>query len=147
SAGYRLVVDTTRSGYTDLSTHLHSEWTFQSGHQSGGARVALPLFVVRPVPVLPDNAAPAGQSVEIPLEVSYQPGATAHALRTLAAEVSYDDGTTWQPATVRQDGGQYRAALAQPNTSGYVSLRLSAVDTAGVSYNLVLIRAYRLRTR
>jgi hypothetical protein len=146
-AQYRLETDTTRSGYTDLTTRQHAAWTFHSGHVRSSGRVPLPLFVVRPVPVLHDNALPAGQRVVIPLDVQYQPGATAHPLRTLTTEVSYDDGRTWQPTTVRDHNGRWTAVVAHPDTTGYVSLRLSATDTAGVSFNLTVIHAYRLRAR
>ncbi len=141
---YRLVAEATRSGYTDLSTSIRCEWTFPSGHGPDGVFTALPVFVVRPTPELANNSARAGTPLEVPLQVSYQPGAPAGSVRSMSVAVSTDDGTTWQPAAAHNGPAGWSVTLVQPRAAGYVSLRISAVDFGGNSVEEMIIHAYRL---
>ena len=60
--------------------------------------------------------------------------------------VSYDDGATWQQATVRPTGNEaFEATYRHPAHGEYVSLKVSASDGAGNSIEQLLIHAYRLR--
>jgi hypothetical protein len=59
--------------------------------------------------------------------------------------VSFDEGKTWQPATVRAAAaGRYVAIFTAPATARYVALRTSAADTAGDSVQETLPRAYQI---
>jgi hypothetical protein len=141
AADYRLEMSAERSGPATLSTRVSVAWTFRSAHVSGDAAARLPLSTVRFAPrVDEENAAPSGQTVTVPVSVVAQPDSAAGANRSLAVEVSYDDGATWAPAPVA--AGQ--ATLTHPARDGYVSLRATAVDSAGNTVTQTVIRAYKL---
>lgn len=142
-ATYRLAATVTRAAPHTLSTSVTASWTFRSQHVSGGTPRRLPLSVVRFSPKLDDlNSAPAGRLFDIPLDVQRQPGAPAGRLRRVTVQVSYDDGTTWQPALVRGSGSHRVATVRHPSTAGYASLRVSATDTTGETVTQAVIRAY-----
>ncbi len=141
---YQLVVTANRSGFTDLSTSIRTVWTFRSGHVPDTSFVAVPAFATVVTPELAANAAPAGERFEIPVAVQYQPGTPARSIRSMAVAVSYDDGRTWQPAQVRRDSTGWTATVSHPRTGSYVSVRITATDSAGTSVEQTLIHAYRL---
>ncbi len=140
-APYRLEVSAARSAPFRLSTRISGTWTFRSA--SGDAR--LPLSTVRFSPRLDDhNAAPAGRAFDIPLTVERQKGSAATRNKALRAEVSYDDGQTWQAAAVRGSGDRRTMRVSHPATAGFVSLRVRATDTAGNTAVQTVIRAYAI---
>ncbi|TMR94405.1 S8 family serine peptidase [Nonomuraea basaltis] len=74
----------------------------------------------------------------------------APAVTRARVEYSVDDGATWRDASrVRKVGdGRFRVELTHPplaQTSGYVSLRVTAPDTAGGAVTQTIDRAYALR--
>ncbi|PZF91692.1 S8 family peptidase [Micromonospora deserti] len=144
-AAYRLVVDAKRNAPVTLSTRTRMEWTFRSGHVDGDVGARLSTSVVRFTPRLTaGQSAPAGVTFEIPLTVQRQPDSTAKPVRTLSVDVSYDDGATWTPATVRRHGERGAATVRHPAGAGYVSLRATATDKAGNTVTQTVVRAYRL---
>jgi subtilisin family serine protease len=127
---YRLNVDSARAASFGLSTHVTADWTFT--HPAAAAH----LTAVRMAPALDaTGTAPAGQSFTIPITAD----ATAVTL-----QVSYDDGTTWQPATVTRTGtGTFRATIHHPAIPGYVSLKVHAAGgTATLTETIV--HAYQI---
>lgn len=80
----------------------------------------------------------------MPVTVLRQPGAAWARLADLYAEVSYDDGLTWQPVPVTRTGDDALLRLTHPAAVGYVSLRALAGDSAGNTVEQTNIRAYRL---
>lgn len=113
-----------------MSTHVTADWTFTD------PAAAAHLPAVRMAPALDAaGTAPAGQAFTIPMTAD----ATAVTL-----EVSYDDGTTWQPATVTRTGtGTFSAAVEDPATPGYASVKVHATGgTAAVTETVV--HAYRI---
>ncbi|MGV9215631.1 S8 family serine peptidase [Micromonospora sp. RB23] len=145
AANYRLEVSAKRS-FTDLSTEVSAAWTFRSGHVPGDDYRYLPVSAIRFTPPLgPDNAARAGTSLVIPVQVQRQPGAPASRLTGLSVDVSYDGGRTWQPARVRHGGHGWTATVRHPAGPGYASLRATARDAAGNTVTQRVIQAYRLR--
>ncbi|MFC0528016.1 S8 family serine peptidase [Phytohabitans kaempferiae] len=145
-AGYRLEVADTRS-VGDLTTEVRGVWTFRSGHVPGEDVVAkLPLSVVRFAPRLDaDNAAPAGRRYEIPVTVQRQPGAPDGKVTSLTVDVSYDDGKSWQRASLRRGGDGWVASVRHPGAAGFVSLRAASTDSGGNTVTQTVVRAYRLR--
>ncbi|WP_435208648.1 S8 family serine peptidase [Micromonospora sp. bgisy143] len=145
AATYRLEVSAKRS-FTDLSTEVGAAWTFRSGHVPGDDHRYLPVSAIWFTPPLGrDNAAPAGTSLVIPVQVQRQPGAPAARLTGLSVDVSYDGGRTWQPARVRHGGHGWTATVRHPAGPGYASLRATARDAAGNTVTQRIIQAYRLR--
>jgi hypothetical protein len=137
-AGYRLVCEVTRvADWWPLSTKVSAAWTFRSSAADNGK--PLPLLTVRFSPEVDlRNTAPGNEEFAIPVEVERQAGSAAVA--SLAVEVSYDDGASWQPAPVTAG----KARVRHP-ASGYVSLRAKAADDAGSTVQLTINRAYQLR--
>ncbi len=145
SANYRLETSATRSN-SDLSTRVDAAWTFQSGHVNGDDWVSLPVAAVRFTPKLSGgSSAPANRLFEIPVTVEYQRGVSGLRVKQLTVEVSYDDGRTWQAASVRAGKQGWIARVKHPKGSGYVSLRAKATDTAGNTVTQSIIHAYQLK--
>lgn len=143
-AGYRLRIDAQRGKPADLAIRTIVEWTFRSGG-SPGRTTRLPTSVVRFTPALDDHqTAPAGATVRFPVQVHRQPGTAGGPVRSLAVDVSYDDGKTWRRAEVTRIGDGGLVALHHPQSIGYVSLRAAATDNAGNTVEQTVIRAYRL---
>lgn len=94
-----------------------------------------------------DNTARHGGLARIGVNVYHQFGAETAPLTGVQVEVSYDRGTTWQPAAVRPQGdGRYEVSYPQEceHTDCAISLRTQARDEAGNRTEQVLIDAYAL---
>ncbi|MCX5588978.1 S8 family peptidase [Streptomyces erythrochromogenes] len=147
---YRAVLDAERPGdLFRLSTRTHTEWTFLSD------TVDSDFF--EPFPVLNldyglesdlhgDVKADATQKITLK-PVSMGAGTVPGTVTTVALDVSYDDGATWQKVTVSKgaDGrwtGSFRTAK---KSGGFVSVRASARTDSGFSVKNEIIRAYGLR--
>ena len=136
-----------------LSTQTRSAWTFRSA-QTPDVQ-PLPLIDVDYVDVRkagtnrsaldPTNAAARNARVELVLAATHQQGSIAPAVRQMSVEVSYDDGATWEEASVEGGRGNFVASYRHAAAGDYVSLRIHARDTAGGRLEQTLIRAYRLR--
>jgi hypothetical protein len=141
---YRVTVTGTRGAPFTLSTHNTATWTFRSGHVGGEQPRSLPLSAIRFTPKLDQqNKAPADCAFTIPIQVQSQPGSDAGRTRTLTAEVSFDDGKTWQKAKVIRHGDGGAVVLRHPKGSGFVSLKAAATDSRGNTVEQTIIRAYR----
>ncbi|WBB67845.1 S8 family serine peptidase [Micromonospora sp. WMMD812] len=138
-ATYRLEATVARGAPDTLSTSVSVAWTFTSAHTTKPER--LPLTTARPTPVLDDtNTARAGRAMTIPVALDRQAGSTAAPNRTLGVSASFDDGRTWVPLPVVRGV----ALIAHPRRPGFVSLRLTAADTAGNTVTQTILRAYRI---
>ncbi|MBP2474390.1 subtilisin family serine protease [Crossiella equi] len=128
-----------------------SAWTFRNRRAEPGKAVPLPVFQARwSLDLGLDNAAPADAVFGLALRAATQPGAPAVRAASVRAEVSYNDGGTWQRVDLRVQGadGGYAGAVQHPrkaDSSGFVSLRVHAEDVDGNSVEQTLIRAYALR--
>jgi hypothetical protein len=74
--------------------------------------------------------------------VGHLQAATASAVTTVSASVSFDGGKTWHPAAVTGTGGSYTAAFTAP-AGAKVTLRTAAADAAGGSVTETIISAYQ----
>jgi subtilisin family serine protease len=147
SAEYTLRSTANRAEWTGarLSTVISAEWTFRSAHVDGSVPADIPLLAVRFAPNLDDhNEAPAGKRFTFPVVVERNGGAVGR-VDTPAVEVSYDDGATWQRATVKRDHGRWKATVQHPATAEFVSLRANVADPDGNSQQVTIIRAYALK--
>ena len=128
-----------------LSSQIDVEWTFASEHSDAPAPVALPMPALRFAPNLDGhNAAPAGKRFTIPMYVQRNGTGEVGQVNTPAVEVSYDDGTTWQPAKVACDGGNWKATVNHPAGATFASLRSTVTDLDGNTERQTIIRAYAL---
>lgn len=142
AGNYRLDIAADRGAPATLSTSVKTSWTFRSEHTDDSVPTRLPLSAILFAPVLDAyNSAPGGRLFAVPVTVQRQAGSAAGAVASLTVEASYDDGASWRPAAVA--GGI--AVLSHPAGGGFVSLRGTAVDTAGNTVTQTVIHAYRLR--
>jgi len=80
----------------------------------------------------------------IGISVGHLQLASAARVTGVHAQVSFDGGASWQPASVtRPGGGQFRAAFAAP-AGAFVTLRVTATDAAGGSIGETIQRAYKI---
>jgi len=155
SSRYRLVSDVANSGsIVGLTTNAHTEWTFGSTTVAQGSKI-LPLLDVDYSDITDarsghsaldlSNTARLGQRVSLDLTVAHQPGATAGPIRSLTVEMSTDQGTTWQPTSIRNlHNGHYRATYTHPYKGQSVSLRIHSTDTDNNTITQTLTDAYHL---
>jgi hypothetical protein len=91
-----------------------------------------------------DGTAPAGAQA-VGLTIGHQELGATPAITSASAAVSFDDGATWQPASVAGSGGT-RSAVFDAPAGSYVSLRVTAHDAAGGSITETIKRAYATAT-
>jgi hypothetical protein len=150
-ATYRveLDMDEGRPGWR-IGTESHSAWTFRSARPTAPGWPSVDaVTAVWDLALDLNNAAPAGRSFPVKLNVGHQPGAQAIPIKTVKAWASYDDGGTWKkiPVFVAADGS-YVGSVKHPklnDTTGFVALRFDVTDEAGGRFEQTLYRAYALR--
>ncbi|MGE5335331.1 MAG: hypothetical protein ACM3N4_11570 [Nitrososphaerota archaeon] len=95
-----------------------------------------------------DDVVPAHGPASVDVTVSHQRGAANTPISSFSAQVSYDDGKTWQDVPATDSGnGVYHLQYTQPaldQTSGFASLRIHAADDAGSALDQTITRAYPL---
>ncbi len=147
-AQYRLVADVERDpARWHTSVKTHTEWTFWSEYQY--KQEPLP-FIQLDYNVDTDLAgnARAGQSTELELSASHILGATKDIgkIEGASLQVSFDEGKTWEAATLTPKGEGWVANIQHPHKPGtFVSLKASAWDDAGNRIDQEIIKAYGLK--
>ncbi|MEU5343118.1 S8 family serine peptidase [Streptomyces sp. NPDC020766] len=138
-SAYKLTVDASRDpAVYPVSTRVRTEWTFRSATTPEDDTTPLPLSVIRFSPDLSlSSTAKAGKRFKVPFTV--QGAAAGQRPAKLAFEVSYDEGTTWQPT--KAVGGAH-LSLKHPAKAGSVSLRAKLTDKAGNTVVQTIERAY-----
>jgi len=161
----RFVLDATRKGKGNtypLSTSSQTVWTWHSardthstvpaGWECGSLLTGSPSrhCVVQPMMTLgyqvaglslAGKAKPGSQSLD--LFAGHLQAATQAAITSAQVQVSFDDGATWQPASVTPAGaGHYQATFTAPPSS-FVTLRVTAQDAAGGEITETILRGYQ----
>ena len=157
----RVVLGATRTGklYT-LSTRTQTSWTWRSAPATGTVPAGWACqWALRtgptgrdctPQPLMTLNYNVAGLNLTgtapaepetVGLHVGHMALTHGAKVTSLTAQVSFDDGKTWQPATVTGSGGSYQATFIAPADS-FVSLRITASDAAGGQISETITRAY-----
>jgi hypothetical protein len=136
-AEYRIEYDVdNRAPWARLSTDTRTVWTFSS--RPSDAIVTQPLLTVGWDAKVDLRNRLRGRRLD--LRVAHQPGAPAIPVRSVALDVSYDDGVSWRPARLHRRGSRWRARL-DPRGE-FVSLRLRAVDVRGNAIEQRILRAF-----
>ncbi|NUW34202.1 S8 family serine peptidase [Nonomuraea sp. SMC257] len=142
-AAYTLTTSMRRQApHTALSSSVESVWTFTSANTPEAK--PLPLIAVRYSPAGLDsfNRARPGTVTRMPVRVERNPGAPQAKVTSLKLEMSSDDGANWHPLPSVPTGAGWTAAVPNPRTPGFVSLRVTATDTSGTTVKQTAIRAY-----
>ncbi|MGW3659019.1 hypothetical protein ACWD6R_26550 [Streptomyces sp. NPDC005151] len=130
-----------------LSTRVHSVWQVKSA-PADPARIDQMAVLQLDYNIDTDLAGDArGGSQSLRVTPGHLPNAVgAGKIEGTTLSVSYDDGATWKPAQLRQDGtsGAWTASYDAPH-HGYVSLKAEAWDDAGNRVSQEVIRAYGLK--
>lgn len=147
-AHYRLTSRTRWSAPVDwwpVSTEVRVAWTFRSANPgTGNGSTLLPLLAVRYAPDVDlRHRAPGGGRFEFPVTVRRQDLDEAPEIRRLRLSVSYDDGETWQPASLATNDDDWTASVDHPER-GYASLRAHVTDADGNTSTQTIVRAYRI---
>ncbi|MFE9948789.1 S8 family serine peptidase [Streptomyces sp. NPDC005531] len=141
---YRLVVDTT--GLTEVSPYsatTRTEWRFTSAAVTD--QTEIPLVQLDYGTDL-DIEGRAERRTGITITPSVLGGTSAQdAVSSLALEVSYDDGGTWQPQKLKDGKGTWQASLKASPEADYVSIRVTAGQRSGAGVTQTIIRAFGLQ--
>lgn len=147
---YRLVLDASRPAEEwRLSTRTHTEWDFVSSSNDSDRFEPMALLQMEyRLDTDPHGDVPAGSTQRIRVKPIPQAGGgpDTGTVTSVTLEVSYDDGATWQKATLRKDGGWWSSTLKLPRRpGGFLSVRATGATDAGFGINQEIIRAYGFR--
>jgi hypothetical protein len=149
-APYRLEVSAKRAEHSAWATTLSSEtaWTFRSARPAAGT-AALPLLDLDYRLGLDElNRARADRSHAVSIGARLVGAERSVKLRSLALDVTYDDGETWREARTWTRGDEGWAQLRHPRrtaTNGFAGLRVRAEDGEGNAIEQTTLRAFALR--
>jgi hypothetical protein len=93
------------------------------------------------------NAVTAGTMHQVQVTPSYQASVAPAEITSLKLWISTDGGSTWQQEKVQENDGRYTASYYVPElsaTSGTVSVRVQAADSAGDSVSQTIDDAYTI---
>jgi hypothetical protein len=143
---YTLEVDSAYVGTTsDFATASSQSWEFDLGPMPDEG--AEELFL--PVVGLSIEGAQGGWveddgSVEVTLQALAGSPVAPIDVESMTFEVSYNDGRTWRRVPIDLDGGTAEAEFCPPRRAEFVSVRMTAVDTAGTEVSHTTIRSFGL---
>ena len=143
---YDLTLDAVNGAgnWSDTSTRTHTTWHFTSARTDESGSV-LPLVQVDyALDTDAHNAVPADTAYPLWLSSGYQPEAEGPGRFTVGAEVSLDDGATWQPVDVERTGNRWRAKIPAASGPGFVSVRVSSTDADGNRLTQQINRAWKI---
>ncbi|MEO3973533.1 S8 family serine peptidase [Streptomyces sp. CAU 1734] len=119
------------------ASRIDARWTFRSARPARGTVEALPVSSFRiDARTAPDNTAPAGRRVTLPVTV--EGPAAGKGLKSLTVSVSHD-GRTWKKVTVVKGG----ITITNPAKGKSVSFRAEITDTGNNTSTITVYHAYR----
>ncbi|WP_433516546.1 S8 family serine peptidase [Nonomuraea sp. CA-143628] len=128
--------------HSALSTAVETTWEFDSAHTT--ERQPLPLTAMRFTPADLNllNQAKPGTVTRVPMWLERNPGSAAAKVRSVQLEASFDDGKSWRPIPVTPSGSSWTAAIRNPRTPAFASLRVAVTDAFGTKLVQTVARAY-----
>ncbi|MFJ4333456.1 MULTISPECIES: S8 family serine peptidase [unclassified Streptomyces] len=146
-ARYRLDMETSRDSEAwTRGVATSTSWSFESGRTDAATPLSL-LQLDYDVPVDVRNSVRGTRSHRIDVRVRAQEGLPVPRGVSVRVEASYDDGRTWSTARTHAHGHHsFRASLTPPaHRESWVTLRVTARDSAGDSVRQTVQRAYAVR--
>ena len=142
-ARYRLELDVDQQAtWWQLSTRTRTAWEFDSARPAEGRREPLGLLQLDyDVATDMTGRIPDRRPTKIGISMHRQGTAAPTSGSTLRAWVSYDEGTTWSPATTSRTAGGYGISVKPSRAANSVSLRIHATDAEGNAIEQEVIRA------
>ncbi|MEU8793668.1 S8 family serine peptidase [Streptomyces sp. NPDC048643] len=141
---YRLVLDNERGTWANpYSTKTLTEWSFTSAASTIESAEPLPLIQLD-YGVDTDTQGRTNRRAGLTVAASHLRGTTSR-IAAISVEVSYDDGLTWQRPEQDRHGGSTRTRLHAPSSVRFVSLRVTAADSADNKVTQTITRAFGLR--
>lgn len=157
---YRAVFDTDLAGTgATQSTRTHTDLSFRDTGTAGTepalpADVPCPETACRIMPALTltyrldtdqsNTSALPDQTMDLTVgHLSYDGHGSQAAVTSAAVSVSFDGGTSWQPAALTGTGGTYHATWKNTG-AGAPALKVTAADAAGGSLTQTVTDAYSL---
>ncbi|HYJ68658.1 MAG TPA: S8 family peptidase [Nocardioidaceae bacterium] len=143
---YDLTLDVTNGAgnWSDTSVRTSTTWHFASARTEESG-VAVPLVQVDyELATNSRNEVPSDVAYPLTLRPTYQPQADGPGRFTAQAEVSFDDGATWQSVPVDRVGGRLRAEVPAATGPGYVSVRVVVADADGNQLSQRIDRAWKI---
>jgi len=117
-------------------------WTCFSGTTNGCGVIGL-MVADYELPMSLLNQLPSGQ-VSFPLQITHVLD-VAIPVTSARVSVSFDGGTTWQPAAVTPQGSSgFTVSYANPSNAATASLRIHAIDSNGGALDQTIINAYAI---
>ncbi|HEY1178891.1 MAG TPA: hypothetical protein VGF17_22285, partial [Phytomonospora sp.] len=131
--------------WTDLATRTLLDWEFDTAPGEPRTYTPLPFGVVDlAAEGVVNGEAKRGRAQDVVLTYATQSGAPEAEATSMTFEVSYDDGATWKKVAIDRDGDHATATLCHPRGAAYLSVRMTATDTAGAKVSHTTIRSYAL---
>ncbi len=141
---YRFEQDATRPAWTH-SVESHSAWTFRAETTETEGQVLLPLLQLDyHLDTNLHGALRGGKKTRLGLTAFHMEDvAGAGAVESATLEMSFDDGQTWRPVTLRRAGdGSWSGEVKIPRGVAFGSLRATGADDAGNAVEQEVIRAF-----
>ncbi|WP_439658111.1 S8 family serine peptidase [Lentzea sp. HUAS TT2] len=133
----------TEAARDSLSSKVTADWSFSSEHVAGDLYQSVPLLAVRFAPALDENNR-AGRVLTVPITVERNGTGPVTNIKDPAVQVSYDEGKTWKPVSLRKTRAGWQVTLIHPHGAKNVSFKARAAD-AGGDVQQTIIRAYDLK--
>ncbi|MFD4636678.1 S8 family serine peptidase [Lentzea sp. NPDC058436] len=137
---YTVHTEATRDSF---SSKVTADWSFYSEHVPGELYQPVPLLAVRFAPQLDDRNR-AGRVLTVPITVERNGTGPVTNIKAPAVQVSYDEGKTWKPVSLRKTKAGWNVTLIHPHGAKNVSFKARAAD-AGSDVQQTIIRAYDLK--
>jgi subtilisin family serine protease len=148
---YHLVLDASRPADPwRLSTRTHTEWDFVSSSNDSDHFEPFALLQMEyrlDTDLRGDVKAGTTQQVRLKPIPQAGGGPSTGAITSVTLDVSYDDGATWQPVTLRKGADGWRTASLKlaKRPGGFLSVRATGKTDAGFGIEQEVIRAYGLK--
>jgi subtilisin family serine protease len=145
-ADYALTLDVVNGAdnWSDTSTRTSTTWRFESARTKESGAVLPLLDLEYELDADGYNAMPAGTSYPLTLLPDYQTGGSGPGRFHATADVSFDDGATWQSVPVTGTGSRLRAEVPATSGPGFASVRVVVTDAAGNELSQEIDCAWRI---